>query len=123
MSLKHFGLISSIVLFYATFSANASFGKNIYLNGIDISGARGQVMQNVNIHINENGDIMITAPHYQVNEEDNYMPLSRYVEGLNKPHHKKPAQVPSVKKTDMAKSLEVKGIEGEPAVVNPEAKK
>src|SRR5690606_10690339 len=58
-----------------------------FLNGTDISSARSQELKNVNVVINERGDVFIIAPHYQVNEEDTYIPLSKYVQGLNAPVH------------------------------------
>lgn len=65
--------------------------RSLFLNGVDISSARSQDLKNVDVHINESGDVFIVAPHYQVNEEDTYVPLSKFVEGVNAPTHK-PAQ-------------------------------
>ena len=61
--------------------------RNIYLNGVDISSARSQELKNVDLVINEKGDLFIVAPHYQVNEEDTYVPLSKYAQGMNAPKH------------------------------------
>ena len=81
--------------------------RSVYMNGTDISSARNQNLKNVDIHINENGDIFIVAPHYQVNEEDTYVPLSKFVQGINAPSHKPPqaanaAQVTSPKAVEAA---------------------
>ncbi|MCX6104523.1 MAG: hypothetical protein NTY08_01655 [Proteobacteria bacterium] len=65
--------------------------RNIFLNGIDISSAKSQDLKHVDVHISESGDIFLVAPHYQVNEEDSFVPLSRYVQGLSQPTHQ-PAQ-------------------------------
>ncbi len=61
--------------------------RNVFLNGIDISSAKSQDLKHVDVHISETGDIFLVAPHYQVNEEDSFIPLSRYVQGLNQPVH------------------------------------
>lgn len=89
---KH--LIICALTLFLTQSAQA---RSVYLNGTDISSARGQELKNVTIHINEKGDIFVIAPHYQVNEEDAYVPLSKFVQGLNTPRHKKPASTLSAK--------------------------
>ena len=70
-------------------STSAS-ARSLYLNGTDISSARGQELKKVNVIINEHGDIFIIAPHYQVQEEDSYIPLSKFVQGMNLPKHKAP---------------------------------
>jgi hypothetical protein len=67
--------------------------RSVFLNGIDISSARSQELKNVDIVINEQGDLFISAPHYQVNEEDTYVPLSKYVQGANAPVHQAPQAV------------------------------
>lgn len=51
--------------------------RNIYLNGVDVSSSRSQELRNVQVRINEKGDIFISAPHYQVTEEDFFTPLAR----------------------------------------------
>ena len=61
--------------------------RNVFLNGIDISSAKSQDLKHVDVHISESGDIFLVAPHYQVNEEDSFVPLSRYVQGLSQPVH------------------------------------
>ncbi len=65
--------------------------RMVYLNGVDISTARGQQLKKVDVQISENGDIYIVAPHYQVHEEDSYVPLSQYTQGVNAPSHLAPA--------------------------------
>lgn len=65
--------------------------RNVFLNGIDISSAKSQDLKHVDVRISDTGDIFLVAPHYQVNEEDSFVPLSRYVQGLNQPVHQ-PAQ-------------------------------
>lgn len=83
-------------VFYATLIHAAPAGtRSVYLNGVDISGAKSQDLRNVDVHINENGDLFIIAPHYQVNEEDTYVPLSKFVQGMNLPKHKPPQKVSS----------------------------
>lgn len=77
----------------ALITAAPSGLRSIFLNGTDISGARNQVLKNVDIQITDGGDIFIIAPHYQVSEEDAFTPLSKYVQGLNMPAHKAPQKV------------------------------
>lgn len=75
--------------------------KSVFLNGVDISSARSQELKNVDVIINEQGEIFLLAPHYQVNEEDTYVPLSKYAQGLGPISHKPPMAVRSpVKKDD-----------------------
>jgi hypothetical protein len=57
------------------------------LNGTDISSARSQELKGVDLVINDKGDIFINAPNYQVNDEDTYVPLSKFVQGMNVPKH------------------------------------
>lgn len=91
-------LMASALGFFLTSSPQASTHATglrlIFLNGVDISAARGQQLKKVDIQIAENGDIYISAPHYQVHEEDSYVPLSQYVQGLSHPSHTKPSQIP-----------------------------
>ncbi len=83
-------------VFYATLIHAAPAGtRSVYLNGVDISSAKSQDLRNVDVHINEAGDLFIIAPHYQVNEEDTYVPLSKFVQGMNLPKHKPPQKVGS----------------------------
>lgn len=79
--------------------------KSVFLNGVDISSARSQELKNVDVIINEQGEIFLLAPHYQVNEEDTYVPLSKYAQGLGPISHKPPKAVRSpVKKDDNQES-------------------
>ncbi len=83
-------------VFYATLvHASPAGTRSVYLNGVDISSAKSQDLRNVDVHINEAGDLFIIAPHYQVNEEDTYVPLSKFVQGMNLPKHKAPQKVGS----------------------------
>jgi len=77
----------------AIITAAPSGLRSIFLNGSDISGARNQLLKNVDVRISENGDIFIVAPHYQVAEEDAFTPLSKFVQGMNAPVHKNPQKV------------------------------
>ena len=86
-------LITSLSGATLAFSAGSNGLRNVFLNGIDISSAKSQDLKNVDVHITESGDIFLVAPHYQVNEEDNFVPLSRYVQGLNQPQHQTPQKV------------------------------
>ena len=68
----------------------ATPNRSIYMNGVDISSARNQDLRNVHIKISENGDLYISAPQYQVTEEETFLPLSTRVKQAIPEH--KPAQ-------------------------------
>lgn len=68
--------------------------RSIFLNGIDISSARNQKLGKVDIHIDENGNIFITAAHYDVLEEGSYVPLSKWSKQINTASmHKSPTEL------------------------------
>lgn len=55
--------------------SSESQGRNVFLNGKDVSSAVGKKLEGVNLSIAENGDVYISAPQYQVLEEVSYTPL------------------------------------------------
>ncbi|WP_159455744.1 hypothetical protein [Pseudobacteriovorax antillogorgiicola] len=84
--------------------AHQSHGKEqlrgIFLNGIDISSAKHQTLENVTIRIDGQGNIYIEAPHYEVNEESTYIPLSSWNrEGMGLPDHKPRGPLPESTRT------------------------
>lgn len=106
--------------------------RSIFMNGVDISSARNQDMRNVHIRISENGDIFITAPQYQVTEEETYTPLSSYIPGQSRPVHQAPAEIgtesrsaaletdgPTVAPTVTPNNLPAKTTNTAPTAVNP----
>ncbi|NRA64965.1 MAG: hypothetical protein HRU19_10825 [Pseudobacteriovorax sp.] len=65
--------------------------RAVFLNGVDISSAKHQILEGVTVRIDGTGQIFIEAPHYEVNEESTYIPLSTWSnETLGLPQHKKP---------------------------------
>lgn len=79
------------ILFIAlilTLVSGTLLARNIYVNGVDISGATNQNLRKVDLHINSRGDIYIRAPHYQVHEENSYIPLSSYLKESDAVEHK-----------------------------------
>lgn len=74
--------------------------RAVYLNGVDISSAKSQELKNVDISINERGDIFIVAPHYQVHEEDSFVPLSKFVRSMQTPQHKGPQSMTTLPASD-----------------------
>jgi hypothetical protein len=50
-------------------------GRIIFLNGVNISSVKNQELENVNLHIDSNGNIYIDAPHYEIGVEQSYHPL------------------------------------------------
>lgn len=90
--MKQIHVISFLTLFYCLLGFSQMLqARSIFLNGTDISSATNQEMKNVEVKIDAEGNIHMSAPHYQVIEEDQYSPLSRLVEGVNKPAHKMPS--------------------------------
>jgi hypothetical protein len=67
-----------------------AYARNVFLNGVDISSARHQQMENIALRIDGDGNIFIIAPHYQVNEESTYIPLSSWKQSPAAPKNKKP---------------------------------
>lgn len=68
-------------------ASNLALARNIYLNGKDISSAKGQKLDKVNLFISENGDIFITAPQYQVYEEKTFQPIAKRLNNNIKNSH------------------------------------
>ena len=91
--LPHTAVLSVLISTTSVFAAPTTGGRSVFLNGVDISSAKSQDLKHVDIHISENGDLFVIAPHYQVNEEDTYIPLSKYVQGLNQPAHSAPQAI------------------------------
>ncbi len=69
-------------------SAAPPLSRNIFLNGKDVSTVRNQTLKNVDVHIDDKGDIVITATHYQVKEQEHYRPLGS--PKLETPPHAEP---------------------------------
>lgn len=106
---------ASILTLLTLVLSSAAMGRSIFLNGTDISSSRSQDLKGVTIHIDESGDVFITAPNYQVNEEDSYIPLSKYVQGTNVPAKGGPAQLPDGQAKVQG---DTKVAPGQPAPVN-----
>lgn len=49
--------------------------RSIYLNGVNVSTIREESLENVKVEIDRNGNILITAPHYEVTQDSSYHPL------------------------------------------------
>ena len=49
--------------------------RMIYLNGKNVSSVREQTLENVNVRIDAQGNVYISAPHYEVQESTHYRPL------------------------------------------------
>jgi hypothetical protein len=71
--------------------SSLALGRNVFLNGKDVSSATGKKLEGVNISIAENGDIYISAPQYQVLEEVSYTPLGQAAKDS------KPAPMPQLR--------------------------
>jgi hypothetical protein len=82
---------SVLIFSFAALAASVSHARSVFINGVDVSSGKNIQLKNVQVTINEHGDIHISAPQYDVNEEDNFTPLSRYVQGsgtIQQPVHK-----------------------------------
>lgn len=62
-------------------------GRSLFLNGVDISSARNQIVKNVTVRIDEDGNVFIEAPQYNVREESEYLPITKWAQGAGKPNH------------------------------------
>ena len=51
--------------------------RHIFMNGVNVSQIRNQVVTNAKVTFTRNGDIHIEAPQYDVVEEDHFEPLSK----------------------------------------------
>ncbi len=84
-------------LYIATFSmvlmaqAIPAEARRLFINGIEASNLRQLDLKRVDLQIHENGDIYITAPHYQLTTTEQFIPLHEYM--LSKPN----AQLPEVR--------------------------
>ena len=83
-----------IILGLVQFISSTALAGNIYLNGTDVTGARNQRLKDVNVFIDEQGNVFIDAPHYSVNEQAHYIPLSPKL-SRNSPSHQAPFGLPS----------------------------
>jgi len=106
-------LTFTLVAAVALLAANVAVARSVYLNGIDISSSRNQNLKGVNLRIDENGNLYVEAPHYQVNEENTFAPLSSWIQGTTGPKHQVPQELPKTLSSpaDMQKL---------PPVVDPE---
>jgi hypothetical protein len=57
--------------------------RSIFLNGADVSGVRNQSMNDVSVHIDDLGNVMISAPQYKIHDRSRYHPINKQ----NKPTH------------------------------------
>ncbi len=79
-------MLSLALLVSGQSKAPALSGRSLFLNGTDISSARNQLLKNVTLRIDEEGNVFIEAPHYNVREESEYLPISKWA-GSKHPAH------------------------------------
>ena len=62
--------MKQLILFICMLSvlvvAQSTHARSVYLNGVDISGVRGQTFKKATVKIDDQGNIYITAPGYKV---------------------------------------------------------
>jgi hypothetical protein len=64
--------------------------KTVYLNGVDVSSVRNTTLKNVTVVVDQKGDVYIEAPHYKVDKESTYLPLSKAGSVDKTPEHQLP---------------------------------
>ncbi len=98
-------------------AAPAAQARNVFLNGVDVSSSRSQELRNVQVRINEKGDIFLSAPHYQVTEEDFFTPLSRLAPSQMAPNSIPVAEAPPVTAAPTSVSSSSSSSAGSPAAL------
>lgn len=83
-----------VLLFSLFMFAPSLWAREIFLNGSNISGSRNQTLKNVTLKIDGEGNIFIEAPHYQVNQENTFIPLSQWQKPKASPQHNTPGKIP-----------------------------
>jgi hypothetical protein len=69
--------------------------RSVFLNGVDISSAKNQSMQQVNISIDSQGNVYIEAPQYEAQQESTFVPLGRQGTVTARiPQHRAPGPLP-----------------------------
>jgi hypothetical protein len=92
-SLPHLALLGLLWL-----TPNQAAARSIFLNGADVSGVRNQSMNDVSVHIDELGNVMISAPQYKVHDRSRYHPINKQ----KKPAHQADAIFPNARGTVQA---------------------
>jgi hypothetical protein len=99
---------------------SSSTARVIYLNGIDISSAKNQSLEQVNVRIDARGNVYIEAPQYEVQQESTFVPLSRQTPAHpNLPVHRSPGPLPNevempASKQELASPAETGDIMNQP---------
>jgi len=57
-------------------TGTSALARSVFINGVDVSSGKNLQLKNVSVTVSENGDVFISAPQYQVNEEYTFTPLS-----------------------------------------------
>lgn len=87
----HTFLIFTVSLVGSVPLSAATAARVIYLNGVDISSAKNQTLEQVNVRIDAQGNVYVEAPQYEVQQESTFVPLSRQMPPHpNLPEHKAP---------------------------------
>ena len=82
------------VLFGLFLVGAPAHARSVFVNGVDISGSFDQSLKDVDVRIDHKGNIFISAPHYEVQEEDQFFPLSAVAPKnvpISSPKHRGPA--------------------------------
>lgn len=79
-------IISSIAFAAALAAASSASARSIYLNGVDISNARNQSLEGVDIRIDAEGNVFIIGNHYEIYQQQPVAPLVPKAESPGSPH-------------------------------------
>ncbi|MDQ3234613.1 MAG: hypothetical protein M3Q07_22645 [Pseudobdellovibrionaceae bacterium] len=108
-----------------TLPVSSSTARVIYLNGADISSAKNQSLEQVNVRIDGRGNVYIEAPQYEVQQESTFVPLSRQTPAHpNLPVHRSPGPLPNevempASKGDLASPAETGDTMNQPESAPP----
>jgi len=107
-------VVTCAVLILTAFVSVQGTAGTILLNGKDVSSSRNQELKNVNVFINERGEVLITAPHYQVLEEQTFIPLSTSGTKAQAPMHQAPREILSAMKDRPKEAVDAPVKSGQP---------
>ena len=82
------------------------WARDVFLNGNDISNAKRQKLEDVDVLIDKDGNIFISASHYKVKMEETYYPLNK---SQLYPKHKTPQKSTSPGSQSMRSSKDSTG--------------
>ena len=96
--MKSLIIVSLALRFLLSEGTAQAENRSVFLNGVDISSAKNQSLQQVNITVDSQGNVYIEAPHYEAQQESTFVPLGRQGSITARiPQHKAPGALPTAK--------------------------